>query len=229
MLENNEAEREKLTLQLDRLNHDIYNVCVRLSEKRKNTANTFTASVAEELKSLNIGAARFEITFEAYDKEDVEHVTAAGLDKIKFLFSANKGEPLKELSKIISGGEMSRFMLAVKTVLNSGGLSTYIFDEIDAGIGGKTAWVIAEKFAKIASRTQIIAVSHLAQIACFADRQFLIEKGEVGDKTVTTVREVTGSERTEELARLIAGNTEELSIKQAEELLGKAKKFKETL
>ena len=157
----------------------LYTSCQKLTEARKSAAEAFCRRVTNELATLNIGSAKFEIAFSDYGREDVGRATEEGLGGVKFLFSANKGEPLKELGKIISGGEMSRFMLAVKAQMSDvSEIGTYIFDEIDAGIGGATARAVGEKFCKIAKRTQIIAVSHLAHIASLADRNFLIEKTE---------------------------------------------------
>jgi len=221
------VECEKLKRKLAKLSDEIYGLCLELTKERKIAAKTFTEQVTAELKTLNIASACFEIEFGDYTKDDVGHATAEGLDKIRFLFSANAGEPPKELGKIISGGEMSRFMLAVKARLSSiGSIGTYVFDEIDAGIGGKTARVVAEKFCTISRNTQIIAVSHLAQIAAFADRQFLIEKREEGDRTFSRIREVCGEERNRELARLIAGDDSEMSLRHAGELLKQAEQVK---
>ena len=122
---------------------------------------------------------------------------------------------------------MSRFMLAVKAQLSSmAGIGTYIFDEIDAGIGGKTAKVVAEKFAAISKTTQVIAVSHLAQIAAAADRQFLIEKTEAGEKTRTSVHALDAEARRLELARLLSGDTDELSLQHVDALLEEGKKLR---
>ena len=125
---------------------------------------------------------------------------------------------------------MSRFMLAVKAQLSSvGSIGTYLFDEIDAGIGGKTASVMGEKFLKIAKNIQIIAVTHSARISSFADRQFLIEKREESGSTKTHLREVEHGERVREIARLIGGNESELSLKHAEEMLQSAAVYKNSL
>ena len=162
-MENSAEECEKLRERLENNSVLLYAACRKLTELRKAGAEGFTERVVGELRTLNIPSARFEIAFEPYSEEDLPRVNSDGLDRVRFLFSANAGEPPKELGKIISGGEMSRFMLAVKAQLSSlGSIGTYIFDEIDAGIGGKTARVVAEKFSAIARSTQIIAVSHLA-------------------------------------------------------------------
>lgn len=227
LLEHSAEQREKLQKELFACDDEIYSVCRKLTAARKSAAANFTARVTEELKTLNIGSARFEVEFDDYARDDADKATHTGLDKIRFLFSANKGEPLKELGKIISGGEMSRFMLAVKAQVSN--IGTCIFDEIDAGIGGRTAQVVAEKFCKIARGTQVIAVSHLARIAAFADKQFLIEKTENGEKTQTRITEVAGESRRKEIARLITGDEGELALRQADELLANAEDYKKSL
>ena len=225
------AKFEMLTKQLEKAEDDIFSVCVRLSAARKKAAEGFASRVVEELKTLNIRSARFEIQFEDFVREDAPKATAEGLGGVRFLFSANAGEPLKELGKIISGGEMSRFMLAVKAQLSSvNAIGTYIFDEIDAGIGGKTARTVAEKFCKIAKHIQIIAVSHLAQIASFADKEFIIEKEEGGGRTHTCIREAEGEARLREIARLIGGDAENpTALLHAAELLNSAESYKNSL
>ena len=227
LLENSAEECEKLKALLDGNAKKLYSACEALTKKRKEGAEGFTRRVTEELKTLNIPSARFEIAFDPYSEEDLPRANAEGLDRVKFLFSANAGEPVKELGKIISGGEMSRFMLAVKAQLSSiGTIGTYIFDEIDAGIGGKTARVVAEKFADIAKTTQIIAVSHLAQIAAFADRQFLIEKKEEGGRTFSRIRPLEEEERAGELVRLLSGEQGGSALMHAEELLKNARAYR---
>lgn len=231
MLSDSEARFEQLGAQLERLDDEIYTVCRELTSVRKNAAEGFTARVVAELRTLNIASPQFEIEFGDYTREDVPHATSDGLGSVRFLFSANAGEPLKELGKIISGGEMSRFMLAIKTQLSAvNAIGTYIFDEIDAGIGGKTARVVGEKFCKIARHIQIIAVSHLAQIAACADREFYIEKRETGGRTFTVIRPLEDDARVGEIARLIGGDTNsETALRHARELLENAAAYKKSL
>ena len=227
LLENSAEECEKLRVRLENNSVLLYAACRKLTELRKAGAEGFTERVVGELRTLNIPSARFEIAFEPYSEEDLPRVNSDGLDRVRFLFSANAGEPPKELGKIISGGEMSRFMLAVKAQLSSfGTIGTYIFDEIDAGIGGKTARVVAEKFSAIARATQIIAVSHLAQIAAFADREFLIEKQEAEGRTFSRIRLLGEEERREELVRLLGGDRSESALRHADELLESARAYK---
>lgn len=227
LLENSAEECEKLRERLENNSVLLYAACRKLTELRNAGAEGFTERVVGELRTLNIPSARFEIAFEPYSEEDLPRVNSDGLDRVRFLFSANAGEPPKELGKIISGGEMSRFMLAVKAQLSSlGSIGTYIFDEIDAGIGGKTARVVAEKFSAIARSTQIIAVSHLAQIAAFADREFLIEKQEAEGRTFSRIRLLGEEERREELVRLLGGDRSESALRHADELLENARAYK---
>lgn len=229
-LTNSVQRLEEIGRELRSLNDSVYTVCTDLDKARKEVAAGFTERVTKELKTLNISSARFEVQFDSFGRNDADKANENGLGGLRFLFSANAGEPLKELGKIISGGEMSRFMLAVKTQSNLNEIGTYIFDEIDAGISGKTARVVGEKFCKIARNTQVIAVSHLAQIAAFADCEYLIEKREENGATRTTVRAVTGEERVTEISRLAGGDTEsEIALQHARELLKSAQNYKNSL
>lgn len=228
LLSDCEGQYAILTEKSEHVRKQIYEVCREITALRKKHGEAFCRRVTEELKTLNIRNAKFEIQFGDYALQDAASAGINGLDEVCFLFSANAGEPLKPLGKIISGGEMSRFMLAIKTQLSDvNEISTYIFDEIDAGISGKTAKVVGEKFAKIAKNMQIIAVSHLAQIAAMSDREFLIEKREEKGKTHTHVRMLDEGEKTQEIVRLLGGESgEEFAVKHAEELVRQAKEYK---
>ncbi len=231
LLSDCEGQYADLTAKKQKIQSEIFSVCKKMTALRKKYGEAFCRRVTEELKTLNIAHAQFDIEFTEYTENDVEKANANGLDSIRFLFSANAGEPMKPLGKIISGGEMSRFMLAVKTQLSDvNEISTYIFDEIDAGISGKTAKVVGEKLASIARNTQIIAVSHLAQIAAMSDNQFLIEKKEYSDKTLTHVYALSEQSKIKEIVRLLGGEEgEEFALKHAEELLKQAKEYKRTI
>ncbi len=226
-----EGQYALLTAAHDKTNEEIFKVCKQITALRKEYGEAFCKRVVGELKTLNIASAQFAIEFNDYDKVDVSKANSNGLDEICFTFSANAGEPMKSLSKIISGGEMSRFMLAVKTQLSGlNEISTYIFDEIDAGISGVTAKVVGEKLARIAKQTQIIAVSHLAQIAVMSDREFLIEKQETQGKTLTKVIALDENGRKAEVVRLLGGGkTDEYAAKHAEELLKQAEEYKNSI
>ena len=224
LLSDSEAVAEKLTKRLEELDESIFGECVKLTELRKNSAESFCRDVESELKSLNISGARFEVSFDEYEKSSANLTSVNGSDKVKFMFSANKGEPLKPLNKVISGGELSRFMLAMKACLKDlNGISTYIFDEIDAGISGITARSVAEKFTDIAKNTQIIAVSHLPQICAAGDKNFLISKAEQNSGTVTSVREIVGDAKIAEIIRLTGGGETEAARQHAAELIAQYK------
>lgn len=211
---------ENLFRQLKATDDEIFECCCKISEIRKETCRSFTGKVVDELKSLNIPNARFEVEFAPFDRNSARLNDINGADDICFMFSANKGEPLKPLSKIISGGEMSRFMLSVKTQLKDiNGISTYIFDEIDAGISGITARAVAEKFIAISRNTQIIAVSHLPQVCAAASCQFLISKKDDGKTTVTSICRLSPEERVQEIVRLTGSTSSEAATEHAKELL----------
>ena len=202
----------------------IFALCQKLTDLRKNTADKFCKAVTAELKTLNIQNASFEVEFNIYDRQTANLQSANGSDIICFMFSANKGEPLKPLSKVISGGEMSRFMLAVKTQLKDlNGISTYIFDEIDAGISGYTAKTVAEKFIKISQNTQILAVSHLPQVCAASSAQFLIYKVEENSKTLTKVKRLTDDEKISEIVRLTGSVKSDVATEHAKELINQFK------
>jgi DNA repair protein RecN (Recombination protein N) len=225
LLLNSEIALDKLNKQLDACNNSIYNCCLRLTAMRKQIALKLCKNVEEQLKSLNIPNAKFTVDFEEYDKNSAQLNSANGSDKVCFMFSANKGEPLKPLSKVISGGEMSRFMLAIKTQLKGlNGISTYIFDEIDAGISGFTARTVAEKFIDISKNTQIIAVSHLPQVCAASTAQFLIYKQEEDGKTITRVKHLSDEEKIDEIIRLTGSINSQASREHAKELIMQFKK-----
>ena len=185
-----------------------------------------------ELKELGFLTAQFDIRFnEQPSFNDCKFISANGFDSIEFLFSANTGEPLKPLSSVISGGEMSRFMLAIKAqTARYNNLSTFVFDEIDAGISGNTARIVAEKFAKIALTTQIIAITHLPQISSMADNNLLIEKNVKDGKTLTKVNELKGDEIVNEIVRLVGGEKDsDFAKNHAMELIRKSNEYKKSL
>ncbi len=215
---------EKYNKQISECDDKIYTLCKKLTNKRKSASDKFCNDVTAQLKTLNIPDAQFSVKFVEYDEQTANLQSANGSDNISFMFSANKGEPLKPLNKVISGGEMSRFMLAVKTVLKDvNGISTYIFDEIDAGISGYTANAVAEKFVRIAENTQILAVSHLPQMCAASGAQFLIFKENNGDKTVTKVKRLDEESKINEIIRLTGSVNSEAAKIHAKELIAQYK------
>ncbi len=151
--------------------------------------------------------------------EDTD-VTATGIDSLEFLFSANRGEMVKPLGKVASGGELSRIMLAMKTVLREvDDIPVVVYDEVDAGIGGKTAGTVASRLKEAGAKRQVLCITHLPQIAALGDTHLLIEKSSDKNSTEVSVRELSGKERTGEIARMLSGSITDASLKHARELL----------
>lgn len=219
-LVNSAEELEKLNIRLCELDDEIFDCCCKLSAVRRECAENLSNNVVEQLKSLNIPDAQFVVEFAPFDRSNANLNSSNGSDDIRFMFSANKGEPLKPLNKVISGGEMSRFMLAIKTQLKGiNGISTYIFDEIDAGISGMTARTVAQKFIDISRDTQIIAVSHLPQVCAASHAQFLIYKTEESSKTVTRVKRLTDEQKLDEIVRLTGNVKSDAAREHAKQLI----------
>lgn len=172
-----------------------------VSEIRKKYAKDLVAEVTSALKDLNFLDVRFDMNFEELTK-----YTANGLDDPEFLISTNPGEPIKPLGKVASGGELSRIMLAIKTVLaDNDAIETLIFDEVDSGISGRTAQMVSEKMNELGRSHQIICITHLPQIAAMADAHYLIEKSVENSTTVSKIRLLNDEERIDELSRMLGG------------------------
>lgn len=176
----------------------------KLTEARRALAARFEAMMEEQLRDLGMQNTRFACVFEPPAPDQKKVPTSGGDDHLAFFIAPNPGEPLKPLDKTASGGELSRLMLAMKAAgADHGGIPCMIFDEIDTGISGHIAGVVAEKMAGIARYHQVLCVTHLAQIAAMADTQYLVKKQIMGERTYTTVSELSHEERVEEVARLI--------------------------
>ncbi|MDD8026874.1 MAG: DNA repair protein RecN, partial [Acidobacteriota bacterium] len=181
----------------------------RLSDLRQVEAPKLGGLIEREIGLLGMKKARFEVRVlpRPVPLEAADGVRDTGWDEVEFLISPNPGEDLKPLRKIASGGELSRIMLALKSAGRAReGASTLIFDEIDAGIGGRTADFVAQKLRRLAQTHQVICITHLPQIASHADHHFRIEKKVEKDRTFSHVRELRGEDRVEEIARLMAGS-----------------------
>ncbi len=199
----------------------------KLTVERKNTAQKFENSLVKELEDLGMSGSTFKV--EIATVSDVDLISSNGADSVEFLISPNRGEPLKPLAKIISGGEMSRFMLALKNIVaNLDGIGTMVFDEIDTGISGHIAAVVAEKLCNISRKRQVIAVTHQPALAAMSDNHFLIEKSEKDGKTVTHLNLL--DDDTAEIARLIGGNDySDYAYPHAKEMKSWAERYKQTL
>ena len=188
-----------------------------LSEKRMITAKKIEELVMNELRELAFSNAEFRI-----DTREVP-VASTGIDRVEFLFSANPGEPPKPLSKVASGGELSRVMLALKSILAGvDNIPILIFDEVDAGIGGRTAESVGKKLKAISNKHQVLCTTHLPQIASLGDFHLKINKKQRGERVCVEVRELAGRERLDEIARMLSGKITEVSLKHAKELLRSA-------
>ena len=216
-IENSDEKQKELerAILLSREEYDT--AAARLSKLRKDAASVLEQRVVTELEELNFSGASFSVRF------DQASVSALGNDRAEFLISANRGEDLKPLAKVASGGEISRIMLALKSITaDIDSVPAMIFDEIDSGISGRTAGVVAEKLRAIAKDHQIICITHLPQIAAKGDHQFTIEKHYDGESTLTTLVPLSEDERTEEIARLLsASEITDAARSAARELLGK--------
>lgn len=197
--------------------------CGKLSAIRRKNAAVLEQQLKAALAQLNFRSVEFEIAV-----RPEQTVTAKGYDEVEFLISTNPGEPLKSLSQVASGGELSRVMLAIKTVLaGRDDIDTLIFDEIDAGISGRTAWRVSEQLDTLAHAHQVICITHLPQIAAMADRHFCIEKSSTEDNTITDIRTLEGEESLEELARLLGSDAlTEAALSNAREMRRQAEEHK---
>jgi DNA repair protein RecN (Recombination protein N) len=197
-----ESKKEQLQAKIVDLRQEYAVLAVQLSKSRRDTSRKLEAAVENELRSLAMPNARFRIAW-----ADIAPGRASGMDRPELLISANPGEEPWPLEKIASGGELSRVMLALRTVLAvDHRQKALVFDEVDAGIGGKAAETVGQKLKELSSRYQILCVTHLAQIAAFADHQYRIEKVVAEERTVTRVAALTGEARIEELIRMMSGS-----------------------
>lgn len=219
-----EAYRQRLKKELEQKKTELLKACGKVSEIRKQAAELLAGKITAVLQDLNFLDVQFSIDFQE---------TAPGpegFDEICFLISMNPGQPLQPLQKVASGGELSRVMLAIKTVLaDKDAVGTMIFDEIDVGISGRTAQKVSEKMAVIARSRQVICITHLAQIASMADTHFCIEKKLVGQEAKTFIRRLSDEESIEELARILGGaeitKTVRQSAREMKELAVCTKKY----
>lgn len=229
VLVNADEELQRLTLDKSHLLDEIVTICKSLQTIRKKEVLEFKKSIEMELKKLGMKNAQVDVEFKnEITKDNIEKiVTLDGADSIEFLFSANLGFEPRPLSKIISGGEMSRFMLAMKSIASSKNQKTCIFDEIDTGIGGEIGNAIGEKICEISRNSQVICITHLAQIASFGDNNYKIAKFDENDNTITTVTLLDEPAKVTEIARMLGNSQSENSIKLAQDMLDSARVFKQ--
>ena len=215
-------------------------IAQQLSARRREAAERLSAAMEEQLNDLNMKRARFSVEMEqiadeqgipASVNDQPEQYYACdltGIDRVQFLIAPNPGEPFKPLTKIASGGETSRLMLALKTILASADATpTLIFDEIDAGISGQSGHIVGAKLWMLTQNHQVICVTHLPQIAAFADTHYNVNKQIFDERTITIVNELRPEQRVREIAHIMGGSVTEFSMKSAEELLARSYLWKE--
>ncbi|WP_033167772.1 DNA repair protein RecN [Clostridium sp. KNHs205] len=220
---NYEVTLEELNRQIAEQEREVHSLCVKLSEIRKKNAKVLAAKIKNALLDLNFLDVQFAI-----ELSQKENYTKDGFDDAEYLISVNPGEEMKTLSKVASGGELSRIMLAIKSVFaDKDEIDTLIFDEIDTGISGRTAQKVSEKLSEISFSHQIICITHLAQIASMADSHFIIEKQTDGQTTRTGIRQLKEQQSIEEIARILGGaEITKTVLDSAKEMITLAKKNK---
>jgi len=225
-LQNSDEKREQVSGEMKVLEAKMIAICSEISDVRKEQAKKVSNRIEKELHELQIENAKFEI--KVTPRLKIRH---NGIDDVEFMISTNIGEPMQSLGKIVSGGEMSRIMLALKTILaDVDDISTLIFDEIDTGISGRTAQKVAEKLAIIAKRHQVICITHLPQIAAMSDYHYLIVKSIDNSRPNTHVSLLNAKNIVEEISRLMAGaEITNKTIESAQEIKNMATTFKQNL
>ena len=225
-LEDYDDYLEKLRQELEQHYRQMTELCARLSALRQKNAMQLQKKLKKSLQELNFPAVELEILV----KPEEEKITSEGYDQVDFMISLNPGEPIQSISKVASGGELSRIMLALKAVMaDKEQTGTLIFDEIDAGISGKTAWKVSEKMALLGKEHQLLCITHLPQIAAMADQHFVIEKKNEGGRSVTHIFRIEEEEILHELARLLSGSSVTETVlanaKELKDLAGKTKLY----
>ncbi|MBV9711657.1 MAG: DNA repair protein RecN [Ktedonobacteraceae bacterium] len=230
----------KLQQQDGQFRSEIGALAQQISARRYEAAQRLATSMEEQLNDLNMRRARFQV--EIQQEQDDEGVPASindqpeqfyacdqtGIDRVQFLIAPNPGEPFKPLTKIASGGETSRLMLALKTILSDADATpTLIFDEIDSGISGRSGQIVGEKLWQLTGNHQVICVTHLPQIAAFADTHYNVNKQILDERTITIVNELRPEQRVREIAHIMGGSVSEFSMKSAEEMLARSYLWKE--
>lgn len=221
-IENREERKLALLKEQEKIEADLEEIGGELTSSRMKVANLLEESLLKELESLNMKNTKFKVIFNKVG------YTSSGCDDVEYYVSFNLGENLNPLNKVASGGEMSRFMLAFKKILSDvDKIETMIFDEIDTGISGRAAQVVGEKLAEMSKHKQLICITHLPQIAAFADDHYYIEKNVENERTFTSIRNLSYQDRQEEIARLISGKIiTEKTLEHSHEMIELAKKTK---
>ncbi|MCO6218028.1 DNA repair protein RecN [Staphylococcus epidermidis] len=215
-IENYEQSTSQLREEIKTLYNEVIDIGKKLSQERRRVARKLRDHIVSEIQNLQMKDANLEISFKPLDEPTIE-----GIEFVEFLISPNRGEPLKSLNKIASGGELSRIMLALKSIfVKSRGQTAILFDEVDSGVSGQAAQKMAEKMRDIAQYIQVICISHLPQVASMSDHHLLISKASNADRTTTQVKELKDENKIDEIARMISGaSVTELTRENAKEMI----------
>ncbi len=215
-IENYEESTSQLREEISQLYNEMMSKGKVLSRERRSVARTLRDHIVSEIQNLQMKDANLEISFQLLDKPTID-----GIEFVEFLISPNKGEPLKSLNKIASGGELSRIMLALKSIfVQSRGQTAILFDEVDSGVSGQAAQKMAEKMRDIAEYIQVICISHLPQVASMSNHHLLISKASNDDRTTTQVKELENDDKIDEIARMISGaSVTKLTKENAKEMI----------
>lgn len=222
-MESMSANSDQLEEQLSKITTQLTDLGAKLSAIRQTNALTLAEKIHQQLQDLYMEKARFSVNFKQRATYQFD-----GVDEVEFYIQTNPGETAKPLAKIASGGELSRMMLAMKTIFaQNQGVTSIVFDEVDTGVSGRVAQAIAEKIATIAAHSQVLTITHLPQVAAMADQHYLIQKTVINDRTETSIQLLDEQQRARELARMISGTeVTDLSLANATELLGLASRKK---
>lgn len=215
-IENYEQSTSQLREEIKTLYNEVIDIGKKLSQERRRVARELRDHIVSEIQNLQMKDANLEISFKPLDEPTIE-----GIEFVEFLISPNRGEPLKSLNKIASGGELSRIILALKSIfVKSRGQTAILFDEVDSGVSGQAAQKMAEKMRDIAQYIQVICISHLPQVASMSDHHLLISKASNADRTTTQVKELKDENKIDEIARMISGaSVTELTRENAKEMI----------
>ena len=223
-----EEELEKLNKEEGKIKESLRQNGGKLSQRRNQASKKLEDAVDREIRALNMPHASFYVNFKKVADDASEFFGPKGIDEVEFYLSANKGEEAKPLNRIASGGELSRIILALKNVLSrTGSVSSIVFDEVDNGIGGAVAEIVGRKLKEVSVNHQVICITHLPQIACFGEKHLRVSKKVVKGRTITSVNELEGEQKIEEISRMLGGvNVTEKTREHAREMLNSCRTYK---
>jgi DNA repair protein RecN (Recombination protein N) len=223
-----DEELEKLTKEEEKVQQNLRQNALKLSQIRGQAAKKLQDAVDKEIHALNMPHASFFVNFKKDADNAAEFFGPKGSDEVEFYLTANKGEESRSLNKVASGGELSRIILALKNVLSrTGSVSSIIFDEVDNGIGGAVAEIVGRKLKEVSANHQVVCITHLPQIACFGDKHMYVSKKVVKGRTVTSLEELDSEQKIEEISRMLGGvNVTQKTREHAREMLNGSKSYK---